>query len=100
MDATEAGNSFEICVYGMGEDIYRLLTPQKTVIHIILGYDDSASKEVMTGLLTEKSLKAGDQWYEATLKGKASGVAFTSACISMTSTMEASSTTSRSQSRG
>ena len=25
--------------------------------------------EVMTGLLTEKSLKAGDQWYEATLKG-------------------------------
>jgi hypothetical protein len=39
------------------------------VVHITLGYDDGGSKEVMTGLLTCKSLQAGDQWYEATLTG-------------------------------
>jgi hypothetical protein len=69
MDATEAGNTFTICVYGMGDDIYSLLTVQKTIVHITLGYDDGDTAEVMTGLLTEKSLEAGDQWYEATLKG-------------------------------
>jgi len=69
MDATEASNTFDICVYGMGDDIYSLLTVQKTIVHITLGYDDGDTAEVMTGLLTEKSLQAGDQWYEATLKG-------------------------------
>ena len=69
MDATEASNKFEMTIYGLGDDIYALLVPQQTVVHITLGYDDGSSKEVMTGLLTEKSLKAGDQWYEASLKG-------------------------------
>lgn len=69
MDATEAANTFNLRVYGMGDDIYSLLVPQKTVVHITLGYDDAGSAEVMTGLLTEKNLEAGDQWYEATLKG-------------------------------
>ncbi len=69
MDATEAANKFCLCIYGMGDDIYSLLVPQTTIVHITLGYDDANSKEVMTGLLTEKSLQAGDQWYEATLKG-------------------------------
>ena len=29
------------------------------MVHITLGYDDASSKEVMTGLLTDKCLKAG-----------------------------------------
>src|SRR5450755_4600001 len=70
MDETESANTFSMCIYGLGDDIYSLLVPQKTVVHITLGYDDGGTKEVMTGLLTEKNLKAGDQWYEATLKGK------------------------------
>lgn len=69
MDATEAGNTFCARIYGMGDDIYSLLTVQTTIVHITLGYDDGASVEVMTGLLTEKAMEAGDQWYEATLKG-------------------------------
>ena len=69
MDASEAGNRFELTIYGLGDDIYGLLVPQQTVVHIALGYDDAGITEVMTGLLTEKSLKAGEQWYEATLKG-------------------------------
>lgn len=69
MDITEAANTFCMCIYGLGDDIYGLLVPQKTVVHITLGYDDASSKEVMTGLLTGKCLKAGDQWYEATLNG-------------------------------
>jgi hypothetical protein len=69
MDATEAGNTFYARIYGMGDDIYSLLTVQTTIVHITLGYDDGASVEVMTGLLTEKAIEAGDQWYEATLKG-------------------------------
>jgi hypothetical protein len=69
MDATEAGDRFEATIYGLGDDIYGLLVPQHTIVHVALGYDDANVTEVMTGLLTEKSLKAGDQWYEATLKG-------------------------------
>jgi hypothetical protein len=69
MDATQGSDRFTMCIYGMGDDIYSLLVPQKTIVHISLGYDDTTSKEVMTGLLTEKSLQAGDQWYEATLTG-------------------------------
>ena len=69
MDATEAGNTFCARIYGMGDDIYSLLTVQTTIVHITLGYDDGAPVEVMTGLLTEKAMEAGDQWYEATLKG-------------------------------
>jgi hypothetical protein len=70
MDATEASNKFCVTIYGLGDDIYGLLVPQTTIVHITLGYDDTSSHEVMTGILCEKSLKAGDQWYEATLKGK------------------------------
>ncbi len=69
MDATEASNTFTARVYGMADDIYSLLTVQTTIVHITLGYDDGASAEVMTGLLTEKAIEAGDQWYEATLNG-------------------------------
>jgi len=69
MDATEASNGFTMTIDGMGEDIYDSLVPQQTVVHITLGYSDADSKEVMTGLLTEKNLVAGDQWYKATLKG-------------------------------
>jgi hypothetical protein len=69
MDATEAGNTFCARIYGMRDDIYSLLTVQTTIVHITLGYDDGASVEVMTGLLTEKAMEAGDQWYEATMKG-------------------------------
>ena len=69
MDATGAGNTFCARIYGMRDDIYGLLTVQTTIVHITLGYDDGASVEVMTGLLTEKAMEAGDQWYEATLKG-------------------------------
>ena len=70
MDATEGTYKFSVCIYGLGDDIYSLLIPQKTIVHISLGYDDTSTKEVMTGLLTEKSIKAGDQWYEATLIGE------------------------------
>jgi hypothetical protein len=69
MDATGATNRFFLCIYGMGEDIFDLLEPQQTVVHITLGYDDGDSKEVMTGLLTKKNLEAGDQWYNAKLEG-------------------------------
>ena len=69
MDATEATNKFCVCIYGMTDDIYSLLVPQATIVHITLGYDDAGTTEVITGLLTEKNLEAGDQWYEATLKG-------------------------------
>src|SRR3984893_10817663 len=69
MDETEAANKFSARIYGLGDDIYSLLVPEKTVVHITLGYDDGGSKEVMTGLLTCKSLQAGDQWDEATLTG-------------------------------
>src|SRR6516165_6969139 len=61
MDETEAANKFCMCIYGLGDDIISLLVPEKTVVHISLGYDDASSKEVMTGLLTDKCLQAGDQ---------------------------------------
>jgi hypothetical protein len=70
MDATESANQFSLTIYGLGDDIYDLLVPQQTVVQIKLGYDDTSSQEVMTGILCEKSIEAGDQWYEATLKGK------------------------------
>jgi hypothetical protein len=70
MDATESADRFSVTIYGLGDDIYGLLVPQKTLLHITLGYDDADSHEVMTGILCEKSIKPGDQWYEATLKGK------------------------------
>jgi hypothetical protein len=70
MDATESANRFCLTIYGLGFDIYDLLVPQQTVVQITLGYDDTSSQEVMTGILCEKSITAGDQWYEATLKGK------------------------------
>jgi len=69
LDETEAGNAFTMKVYGIGEDIYSLLAVETTIVHISLGYDDGAFTEVMTGLLTEMDLEAGEQWYEATLNG-------------------------------
>jgi hypothetical protein len=69
MDATESVDQFCVTIYGLN-DIYGLLVPQQTVLQITLGYDDAGSQEVMTGILCEKSIRAGDQWYEATLKGK------------------------------
>jgi len=69
MDATESANQFCVTIYGLN-DIYDLLVPQQTVVQITLGYDDAGSQEVMTGILCEKSIAAGDQWYEATLRGK------------------------------
>jgi hypothetical protein len=73
MDATEASNKFEVTIFGLGDDIYSLLVQGQTIVHITLGYDDGASQEVMTGLLTEKTLEADEtenQWYKATLTGK------------------------------
>ena len=70
MDATESADRFCVTIYGLGDDIYALLVPQQTILHITLGYDDGHSQEVMTGILCEKSIKPGDQWYEAALKGK------------------------------
>jgi|GEM_PF-5775098 hypothetical protein len=69
MTSTGSANTFELTIYGLGNDIYKLLEPQKTILHITLGYADGATSEVMTGLLTEKHLRAGDCWYEATLSG-------------------------------
>ncbi len=69
MDATEGTNKFSICIYGLTDAIYTLLVPESTIVHITLGYDDGTSTEVMTGLLTEASVVAGDQWYETTLTG-------------------------------
>jgi len=69
LDETEAGNTFVARIFGMGDDIYGLLSPESTIVHITLGYEDGASKEVMTGLLTRKEMAAGEQWYEATLYG-------------------------------
>ncbi len=69
MDATEGTNKFSICIYGLTDAIYTLLVPESTIVHITLGYDDGISTEVMTGLLTEASVKSGDQWYETTLTG-------------------------------
>jgi len=69
MDSTDTANTFEVTIYGLGNDIYKLLEPQKTILHIMLGYADGATSEVMTGLLTQKHIRAGDCWYEATLSG-------------------------------
>src|SRR6266849_927064 len=69
MDSTGSANTFKLIIYGLREDIYKLLNPLQTIVHISLGYADGESKEVMVGLLTEKNLEAGDCWYEATLSG-------------------------------
>jgi hypothetical protein len=69
MDSTDFANTFKLIIYGLREDIFNLLNPQQTIVHISLGYADGESKEVIVGLLTEKNLVAGDCWYEATLSG-------------------------------
>src|SRR6266581_6161705 len=69
MDSAGSANTFKLTIYGLGNDIYKLLNTQQTIMHISLGYADGESKEVMVGLLTEKSLEAGDCWYEATFSG-------------------------------
>jgi hypothetical protein len=69
MNSAGTVSTFELTVVGLGNDIFKLLNPQKTVVHITLGYADGDSAEVLVGLLTEKALKPGDGFYEATLKG-------------------------------
>lgn len=69
MTSTGSGNRFEATVSGLGQDIYHLLETQKTLVHITLGYADGSLAEVMTGILTEKSLHAGEAFYEARLVG-------------------------------
>jgi len=69
MDGTEGAHRFTICIYGLTDAIYALLIPESTIVHITLGYDDGNSTEVMTGLLTDTRVVAGDQWYETTLTG-------------------------------
>jgi hypothetical protein len=64
-------NSFVLSVYGMGNDIFSLLDPEHTIVHISLGYGDSNSQEVISGLLTEKRLAPASDacFYQAELKG-------------------------------
>ncbi|HWE37626.1 MAG TPA: hypothetical protein VG406_13745 [Isosphaeraceae bacterium] len=69
MNSTGSGSTFDLTIYGLGNDIFTLLEPQKTVVHLTLGYDDGDTSEVIEGLLTEKSLKAGESFYEAHLSG-------------------------------
>jgi hypothetical protein len=69
MNSAGSGSTFELTVYGMGNDIFKLLDPQKTVVHLSLGYADKSNEEVIVGLLTKKGLKAGESFYEAKLEG-------------------------------
>jgi hypothetical protein len=67
-----SANKFEVTIIGLGNDIYSLLDPNNTVVHVTLGYADADSKEVIAGVLTEKHLgKAPDGcFYQATLVGR------------------------------
>src|SRR5215472_4554056 len=71
VDMTSAGtaDTFDLTLYGLGPEVYALLEPQKTLVHIELGYADGDSEEVMTGLLTTMKYEAGECWYQARLSG-------------------------------
>jgi hypothetical protein len=64
-------NNFTLNIYGLANDIYKLLDPQHTLVHISLGYIGGSSKEVISGLLTEKRLTPAPDncFYQAELKG-------------------------------
>ncbi len=64
-------NNFQLNIYGLANDIFSLLDPMHTIVHISLGYADGSSAEVISGLLTEKRLApASDNcFYEGQLKG-------------------------------
>ena len=71
MPQAGTGNSFVARIYGMGNDIFKLLEPQKTLVHISLGYSDGNSSEVIAGVLQHTSLAASedDGLYVAELTG-------------------------------
>jgi hypothetical protein len=64
-------NHFILNIYGLGNDLFSLLDPEHTLVHISLGYADGSSSEVMAGLLTEKRLSVASDncFYQAELKG-------------------------------
>jgi hypothetical protein len=65
----ETGAKFTAVIHGLGDDIYALLEPQKTLVHIALGYADGTESEVIAGVLQKKAQKAGDGFYDTTLTG-------------------------------
>jgi hypothetical protein len=65
----DTGAHFTVVIHGLGNDVYALLDPQKTLVHVSLGYADGKVPEVMTGVLQTKSQKVGDGFYDVTLTG-------------------------------
>jgi hypothetical protein len=65
----DTGASFTAVIHGLGDDVFALLDPQKTLVHITLGYADGTEHEVVTGVLQKKSQEAGDGFYDVTLTG-------------------------------
>jgi hypothetical protein len=65
----DTGTKFTAVIHGLGDDIYSLLDPQKTLVHIALGYADGTEFPVVDGVLQQKSRKAGDGFYDTTLTG-------------------------------
>jgi len=65
----ETGTKFTAVIHGLGDDIFALLDPQNTVVHISLGYADGTESEVVAGVLQKRSQKAGDGFYDTTLTG-------------------------------
>src|SRR5690242_8205740 len=43
MPSTATANFFELAIYGLGNDVFRLLDPQTTIVDISLGYADGSS---------------------------------------------------------
>ena len=64
-------NHFTLNIYGLANDIFKLLDPPHTLVHISLGYADGSTSEVISGLLTEKRLTPAPDgcFYQAELKG-------------------------------
>ena len=72
MPQAGSGNRFTLSIYGLANDIYKLLDPQNTLVHISLGYADGGSpSEVIAGILTEANLTpaADNCFYQGVLKG-------------------------------
>lgn len=69
MTSAGTADTFDLTLYGLSPEVYALLEPQKTLVHIELGYADGDSEEVMTGLLTTMKYEAGECWYQARLSG-------------------------------
>ena len=64
-------SAFTARVYGLGNDIFKLLLPCSTIVHVELGYDDGTTQEVLAGILQscQMSLPSGEGFYMAELKG-------------------------------